>query len=258
MNITVDEAREMSDAQLGRKVRAYLEEKHAQEEELATWPEREPGRSTRTLIAIPCMDAVPVRFMTSLLAMRRMRGEVRLTMNSLIYDARNQLAKAAIEEGFDRVLWLDSDMVFEPDLMERLAARIDEGREFVSGLYFQRKPPYRPTIYREMEIADLPDGGKAAKAEPFRDYPEHDIFEVDAAGFGMVMTTTRLLRDVTEQCGMPFTPVPGFGEDMAFCLRARAIGYPLWCDSSIRGLHIGTTLFGEEDWMKSTEKEEKG
>ena len=94
----------------------------------------------KTLICIPCMDMVHTEFMKSLLAMRR-PGETKIVISqsSLIYDARNNMARQAVKGGFDRVMWLDSDMSFEPDLMERLSARLDEGCDFVSGLYFTRK-----------------------------------------------------------------------------------------------------------------------
>ena len=41
----------------------------------------------------------------------------------------------------------------------------------------------------------------------------------------------------------------GFGEDMAFCIRAKELGYPLWCDSSIQAGHIGFTTYKPEDGM---------
>ena len=106
----------------------------------------------RTLIAVPCMDTVQTRFMISLMMMKRTEDfcNFYFYMNSLTYDARNSITKEAIEEGYDRVLWLDSDMSFGPELMEQLGRRIDEGRDFVSGLYFERKPPHRPTIYRAL------------------------------------------------------------------------------------------------------------
>ena len=203
----------------------------------------------KTMIAIPCMDTVPTRFMTSLLAMRRV-GDCSLVahMNSLIYDARNQTAREAVKEEFDRVLWLDSDMEFEPDLMERLSARLDEGRDFVSGLYFKRKPPHEPVIYRELGIRDRDDGKQEAYAAPYTDYPESGVFEVEACGFGAVMTTVKMLRDLTERYGLPFTPETGFSEDISFCLRAQETGYRIWCDSGIRAGHIGTKVYGEEDW----------
>ena len=167
-------------------------------------------------------------------------------MSSLIYDARNKIARAAIKEKCERVLWLDSDMQFEPDLMERLSARIDEGREFVTGLYVSRKEPIRPTIYRNLEIRETEEGRKAS-APAYIDYPRDSVFEVDACGFGIVMTTVRLLKDVTGSYGLPFTPVQGFGEDMAFCIRTKELGYPLWCDSSIQAGHIGLTTYKPED-----------
>jgi len=201
----------------------------------------------KTMIAIPCMDMVPARFMASLLALRRVgKCQNYIGMNSLIYDTRNQIAQTAIREEIDRVLWLDSDMEFEPDLMERLSARIDEGREFVTGLYVSRKEPIRPTIFRSMEILDTEEGRKAV-APVYADYPRDSVFEVASCGFGIVMTTVRLLKDVTGRYGLPFTPVPGFGEDMAFCIRAKELGYPLWCDSSIKAGHIGTRTYTVED-----------
>ena len=102
----------------------------------------------KTLICIPALDSVNTSFMRCLLSLRPV-GEVRfaITQSSLIYDARNILSVQAITGGFDRVMWLDSDMIFEPDLMERLSKTLDEGYDLVSGLYFTRKPPHRPVIY---------------------------------------------------------------------------------------------------------------
>ena len=84
----------------------------------------------RTLIAVPCMDTVQTRFMISLMMMKRTEDfcNFYFYMNSLTYDARNSITKEAIEEGYDRVLWLDSDMSFGPELMEQLGERIDEER----------------------------------------------------------------------------------------------------------------------------------
>ena len=60
----------------------------------------------RTLVAIPCMDTIPTKFMECLLNLG-FKGdcEIGLAFGSLIYDARDQLAEKAVNEGFDRVLW---------------------------------------------------------------------------------------------------------------------------------------------------------
>ena len=51
----------------------------------------------KILVAMPCMDMVHTTFFKSVIAMERI-GEVRfsLTCSSLIYDARNTLAKQEI------------------------------------------------------------------------------------------------------------------------------------------------------------------
>ena len=106
------------------------------------------------------MDMVHTNFLKSILGMRKV-GEVQfqISCSSLIYDARNGLVKRAIEGNFDRILWLDSDMDFDPDLMERLSADMDEGREYVSALFFKRKAPIKPCIYSELAYMRNPDNG---------------------------------------------------------------------------------------------------
>ena len=212
----------------------------------------------KTMIAVPCMDMMPSLFVASLMALKVVGDpcEKYFGMNSLIYDTRNKIAKHAIENDIERVLWLDSDMEFERDLMERLSAWIDYGLDFISGIYVTRKEPIRPTIFKGMEIRDTPEGRKAI-APTYEDYPESEVFEIDACGFGVVMTTVKLLKDVTEAYGLPFTPVFGYGEDLSFCMRARELGYKIWCDSSITAGHVGLNTFTVADRRKYPPAEEQ-
>lgn len=201
----------------------------------------------RTMIAVPCMDMVHTLFFVSVMRMRKPEEtEITVASSSLVYDSRHILAQKAIFGKFDRVLWLDSDMHFQPDLMEKLSKDLDEGRDFVSALYFTRKKPVKPCVY---EIChDLPDrkGEMVPTATSFSEIPE-GIFQIEACGFGAVMMTTDLLRNVG---ALPFFPTGGYGEDLTFCRRAREAGYTLWCDSRIRADHIGYTLIDESAWEK--------
>ena len=209
----------------------------------------------KTLICIPCMDMVHTEFMKSLMAMRRV-GETKITIScsSLIYDARNSMARRAVKENFDRVLWLDSDMSFEPDLMERLSARLDEGREFVTGLYFTRKAPVRPVIYSQCGYYEREEG-VAPIAIWYDDYPKDDIFRIEGAGFGGVMMTVDLIKKVADKFGLPFAPMLGFGEDLSFCGRANQCGAELWCDSTIKMGHVGLGTITEDVYL--SQKEDK-
>lgn len=205
----------------------------------------------KTLIAIPCMDMMHTDFVRSLVGMK-IEGEVQFTFAqaSLIYDGRNLLANAAIDKGFERVLWLDSDMMFSPDLFRRLHERIDQGAELVTALCFARKAPIRPTIYRKCGLFD-----GVPTAESYHGYPEDSFFRVEACGFGACMTTVTLLRKVRDKYGLPFSPVAGFGEDLSFCLRARELGTELWCDSGIKVGHVGTSVYDEALYKRIREEQ---
>ena len=193
----------------------------------------------KTLIAVPCMDYLEADFVECLTDMvLRHRGdvEVKLLKASLVYDARNQLVKYAREKGgYDYILWLDSDMTFEPDLLDRLLEDI-EGRQAVTGLCFGRRPPFNPCIYKEL---DVKQDGKLIT--PYRkiyeDYPRDSVFEVEACGFACVL----MRLDVLEAMGIygvPFFPVAGLGEDLTFCWRARKLDIRFHCDSRLKIGHI--------------------
>lgn len=193
----------------------------------------------RTLVAIPCLDSVPTQFMQALVGLRRV-GDVTLsvTVSTLVHNARNILAKQAVDEGFDRILWLDSDMVFEPDLMERLSADLDEGRDFVTAVYYKRKAPFTPVIYKDVGFY-LENGLMSPKAECIRDFPKDEIFEVNACGFGAVMHTVDILNQVGGRFGPPFAMLPSFGEDISFCMRLEELGIKMYADPRIKLGHIG-------------------
>lgn len=74
----------------------------------------------KVFIAVPSLEYVPALFTQSLAMLRRADNtQVGFEVGSLVYVARNNLAEAAIKCEADYVLWLDSDMVFTPDLLER-------------------------------------------------------------------------------------------------------------------------------------------
>ena len=206
----------------------------------------------RTLIAVPCMDTVHTVFFTSMMNLHKPEGtEIAVSCSSLVYTARNLLAKKAIDEGFDRVLWLDSDMVFDADLLDRLSEDMDKGLQYVCGLFFTRKNPIRPCIYKYLGNRKNENGEDTTAADHFTDYPREQVFPVEGSGFATVMMTTDLIR----KCGpSPFFPVMGFGEDFTFCLRAREAGATLWCDSRIKVDHCGINLINEEIFLKQQGK----
>lgn len=204
-------------------------------------------------VAIPCFDTVYTDFTLSLLNMQRVgQCYLQVIKSSLIYNARNTLAKTAIDNGFDRILWLDSDILFEPDLMTRLSTHLDNGLEYVSGLYFKRNYPTSPVCYKSI-TQHKEENELVTDVDTYNEYPKDQLFEVDGTGFGAVMMTVELLKKVQDRYGLPFSPQLGLGEDLSFCWRAKQLGVKMYCDSSIKLKHLGTVAFSEDTYLGSTD-----
>ena len=193
----------------------------------------------KTLIAIPCMDMVSARFAQSLATLKKQEScVVSFLIGSLIYDSRNKLAGYAVEMEADYVLWLDSDMVFRPDLLEHMRKVIDENDiDILTGLYFKRGYPFKPVLFSKLELNEKNE----CIFEDYEGIPE-GITEVAGCGFGCVLMKADVLFDMAskqEDIGMWFTPMGNVGEDVAFCIRARDLGYKIYCDPSAHLGHMG-------------------
>ena len=213
------------------------------------------------LIAVPCMSTVHTDFASSLMGMKKVPlSASAMTVSSLIYDARNTLASQAIDGGFDRILWIDSDMIFEPDAMQMLAADMDEGREYVTGLFFKRVLPTEPVIFEKLtyDLTDNPDSDGQQivhfSAEKMLDYPRDKVFEVQGSGLAFTMMSVSLVKKVWDKYGMPFSPMMGFGEDLTFCWRVGQLGEKTYCDSRVKVQHIGLYPIGEDDYLAHKEQ----
>ena len=197
----------------------------------------------KTLIAIPCFDQVATPFCQSLLTMNRVGDEctVSFHVGSLVSDAREKLALLAIQSEADYVLWLDSDMIFEADTMERLMRRMEEGYDIVTGLYFRRRPPFTPVLFEQLRLE-----GENCVFKDFVDYPEDRIFEVEGIGFGCVMMKTDVLLSCFSKYGTCFSMIGRNGEDVSFSIRARESGYKIWCDPAVKCGHVALTQINED------------
>ena len=199
----------------------------------------------KLLVAVPTTDYVHAEFMNSLtgletkLARDGVDFDEKIVGGTLVYIARNKLAARAIEGGYTHVIWLDSDMVFKPDIVDDL---LFCGKEMVCGAFVSRRPPYGPCVYTSIE-----DPANMIQVTNFGTEP----FRVDGCGFATVLTSVELLRDVEEKFGACFRPTEKYGEDLAFCDRVKQLGREIWCEPTVRPGHIahipvfaGEHLFG--------------
>lgn len=193
----------------------------------------------KVFIAVPSMDTIPALFAQSLALLQRdCDVQIGWEVGSLVYHARNNLARQALKTDADYVLWLDSDMVFAPDTLQRmLKVCKDNDIDFLTAVCFRRKPPYTPCLFDRLEKVE-----KGASYTALMSVPD-GLFQVGGCGFaGVLMSSDVLLSVQSKFKGRMFDPMDGFGEDVSFCWRARQCGYEIWCDSSIEFGHVGNCI----------------
>lgn len=203
----------------------------------------------KLLIAIPAMDFIYTEFVKSLLKLTdKLKDdgidfETRIEAGTLVYLARDKLARYAINNRFTHVLWLDSDMVFEPEILEDLQF---SGKSFVTGIAHGRRKPYMSCLFKSY-------WPEVMKWE-YKDYP-HNTFEVAACGMAVALVEVDILRQVVEKNNTAFTPTEYWGEDVAFCDRARQLGYKIYAEPGVRVGHVGhITIYPEDSFSYEVEK----
>lgn len=186
----------------------------------------------KLMIAVPTMFFVNVNFAKSLanLCMELGRSgvdtDLEIMEGSMIYVSRDRLAWRAIQGGYTHVLWLDSDMSFEQDIVDSL---MWSGKDMVCGAFCSRKPPFSPCVYESIRDPENMVKVKHFGLEPFR---------VDGCGMAAVLTSVKLLRDVWNRFDTCFMPTEKIrGEDIAFCDRVNQLGYEIWCEPTVRPGH---------------------
>lgn len=196
----------------------------------------------KLLIAIPCMDTVPVAFMESLVNLARRLDrdkvcyEIGIESGTLIYMARDRLASKAVNNGFTHVLWLDSDMVFSDAIVEDLQFC---GKSFVSGIAHGRRSPFISCLFKSLDLSAL-------ERWKYEDYPA-DTFKVAGCGMACVLMESKILNEVFLKFNTCFMPLLSYGEDLSFCKRAVSLGYEIWAEPTVRLGHVGHLTIWPED-----------
>lgn len=186
------------------------------------------------MIAIPVYADMCTDFVLSLIKLIQklvelgIRYEVQVERATLIYASRDKLAKKAIAGTYTHILWLDADMVFEPDDFLTL---LNTDMPFVTGAYCSRHTG------RYMLFSSI-------RPEPvLLDSLPEELTQIVASGFGFVLITREALSEVMDIYASCFFPILGFGEDLSFCERASFTGIDLYVHPGVRLGHIGTKVY---------------
>ena len=214
-------------------------------------------------LAVPVYGGVDPHFYSSMLALTSRRGErdyrihipPALVGESLVCRARNRLACDFLASDATHLLFIDSDLIFSPEHVDRIAAHAARGVPIVAGLY--------PKKQRAL-------GWVCNVLEPCPEPDKHDLQPVKYAGTGFLCIAREVFeammaaypearydpddgdawdRDLWEFFPVGIRECPETGrrrllsEDWWFCQRARDLGYEVMMDTRIVLKHVGQFIY---------------
>jgi 2-polyprenyl-3-methyl-5-hydroxy-6-metoxy-1,4-benzoquinol methylase len=163
-----------------------------------------------------------------------------ISVEKVHHVARNTIVEHFLETDMDYLLFIDSDMIWEPDSLELAYNLIQQQQvDIVTGIYFTKGAPHLPVIKK----LDL-DAGCYNIFVEWGNQP----FEVDGAGMGFMLISRKVLETMKQPL---FSWDAGFSEDLNFCLRAKKDhGFKIWAHPGIKLGHIGNKIITNFDYMQ--------
>lgn len=196
----------------------------------------------KVLVAIPAYDSkIACETARSLLQEQAVASAAGVELqtlfapgNSLITHARNQSVRDFMQSDADRLVFVDSDVAWEPGGLLRVAIKTED---FVGGAYRYKKAEEAYPVHWTgakvdpasglVEVSMLPGGFMSLSKNVFgRLYAEHGAeraYSTEGENFYAFF----------------YLPPNGDGEDGTFCKDWRAIGGKCWLDPDLTLTHVG-------------------
>ncbi len=159
--------------------------------------------------------------------------------------------KALSTPSVTHLMWIDDDMSFAPDALERL---LSWDLPIVGGLCHNRRDPYHPILGKHMD----PAWGNGDGVVGFLyDHPPDARVEVDATGGAFLLVKRVVFEAITEKFGYGkwWAPIDDQSEDFSFCERARAAGFKVHVDTGLEVGHLAEVMITSKTGAKLRERQ---
>lgn len=154
-------------------------------------------------------------------------------------EARNILAQFCLDNNMEWLYFRDDDTIAPPDAINKL---FSDKLPIVGGNYPSKQQPPHNLILQDGYL-----GG-------YDDWRPGEIVECDNIGMGLTLIHTDVLRKIRDEYRLPwFKTINGnehndiqdicphaarMTEDVYFCNKARHVGYKIYCDTGVQGVHL--------------------
>lgn len=243
----------------------------ARKARVTTKPTTGPGHIPGVVIAYIHPGQVSAYFTESLLVTlladvnrprRRIVNIMQEWSSANVSDARNKVTARFLDARTpdgrtvgDWLLWIDADMQWEPSAIDYLTESAHPvERPIVGGLCFgMSNDKLVPTIY---QFVRTDDGGLTTYRVP--EYERDALVPCAATGAAFVLIHRSALEAIRargfnaafpwfQELQLGDRPV---GEDIAFCLRAGQLGYPIHVDTRAKIGHHKSALLTEDRFLE--------
>jgi hypothetical protein len=196
-------------------------------------------KKLKVAVCVPSGDMVHTNFALSLVNMvaystaKGIHVGIVNVKNSLLPLGRSDLVKHAMQINADKILFLDSDMVFPSDTLMRLLAH---EKDIVCTDAMRRTEPFSTVVKKNKNN----DRINYAHAKPLE--------EIEGVSTGVLLVDIKVFKKI----GMPYFNIAFdnklnkfTGEDYHFGYKCKKLGYTLYCDTKLSKYigHIGATCF---------------
>ena len=210
--------------------------------------------SSKVAVLVPVASVIEPECEAALLLLAQRGYHVRTFRGcSQVDQARSELATAAFDDGFQETLWIDSDVAFTVEDVERLRSH---NLPFCAGLYPKKGIKQFACKFLNPGQYRFGNGG--------------GLIEVEYVGMGFVLIRREVYRACEEllllpRCtgshtGKPVIPYfapsicpDGEGwcylaDDFSMCHRARQAGFKIMVDTTIKLGHVGKHVYTWDDF----------
>ncbi len=183
------------------------------------------------VIATPARDTVLAGFAYDLAQLIRHSSDAifATAQGSILSNLRSTLAQTSLDNGASHILFIDSDMRFPPDTLERL---LIHDKPIIGANCRQRNSP-KFTARKNDDF--ISSSGKTG------------IEQVDSIGFGVTLIVAEVFHRMRKPWfSMPWDGTKHCGEDIYFCKRAQEMGLSVYIDHDLsqQVKHSGLVEFG--------------
>jgi glycosyltransferase involved in cell wall biosynthesis len=175
-----------------------------------------------------------------------------LSYDALIQRARNDVIRLALEEEYDDLIFIDSDLQWDPQWILDL---LKYEEDVVGGTYRKKTDEFEMYVVKTKNI------------EP----AENGLIKVEGLGTGFVKMSNKALRSIwnvsqeyTNEgkvcrmcCDLQIVDGELFSEDTVLFKKLTEAGYDIWLDPKMTCVHIGSKkFFGDvQDFFKRVKEQ---